>query len=136
MTPYNKWIGNDKISHFEKRYIFDAYFEAIKNYEHKHLNCIVRWFPTILGTKNSLGLTGLMQAVASRNYDAIDCLLAQGIDPNVMDKDGWTAKTWAVFMNDQESLKRLRGLTVLTHSIHNDVLGFGLFFVGTIMTKE
>jgi hypothetical protein len=53
-----------------------------------------------------------------------------------MDKDGWTAKTWAVFMNDQESLKRLRGLTVLTHSIHNDVLGFGLFSVGTIMTKE
>lgn len=120
-----------ELLHLEKRYVFDAYFEAIKNHEHKHLNRIVRWFPKVLRTKNSLGLTGLMQAVASRNYDAIDHLLAQGIDPNVMDKDGWTAKAWAVFMNDQESLKRLHGLTALTHSIHNDVAGLAIVTMGS-----
>lgn len=99
-----------------RRYVNSRYFDAIKTNDHKKLKQIVTLFPHILKSKNTLGLTGLMQAVASRNYDAITYLLNKGIDANVMDRDGWTAKAWAVLLNDFESMKRLRGLSVLSHS--------------------
>lgn len=113
-----------------QRYVSSRYFDAIKTHNHKKLKQIVTLFPHILKSKNTLGLTGLMQAVASRNYDAITYLLNKGIDPNIMDKDGWTAKAWAVLLNDFESMKRLRGLSVLSHSLHNDVSGLAIIAIG------
>lgn len=113
-----------------QRYVSSRYFDAIKTHNHKKLKQIVTLFPHILKSKNTLGLTGLMQAVASRNYDAITYLLNKGIDPNIMDKDGWTAKAWAVLLNDFESMKRLRGLSVLSHSLHNDVSGLAIVAIG------
>ena len=80
---------------FIHRYANKQYFDSIKIHDHKKLKRIVALFPHILKSKNPLGLTGLMQAVASRNYDAITYLLNKGVDANVMDKDGWTAKAWA-----------------------------------------
>ena len=94
------------------------------------LRWIVRLFPMVLKMQNNLGFTGLMQAVVSKNYDAIDLLLKKGIDSNVLDSDGWSARGWAILMNDYESLKRLRGMGVLTHSLQNDIAGFGLLAVG------
>lgn len=99
-----------------QRYVNSRYFDAIKTNDHKKLKQIVTLFPHILKSKNTLGLTGLMQAVASRNYDAITYLLNKGIDANVMDRDGWTAKAWAVLLDDLESMRRLRGLSVLSNS--------------------
>lgn len=113
-----------------QRYVYNRYFDAIKTHNHKKLKQIVTLFPHILKSKNTLGLTGLMQAVASRNYDAITYLLNKGIDPNIMDQDGWTAKAWAVLLNDFESMKRLRGLSVLSHSLHNDVSGLAIVAIG------
>lgn len=113
-----------------QRYVYSRYFDAIKTHDHKKLKQIVTLFPHILKSKNTLGLTGLMQAVASRNYDAITYLLNKGIDPNVMDQDGWTAKAWAVLINDFESMKRLRGLSVLSHSLHNEVSGLAIIAIG------
>ncbi|MDO9305425.1 MAG: ankyrin repeat domain-containing protein [Sulfuricurvum sp.] len=113
-----------------ERYVNSRYFDAIKTHDHKKLKQIVKWYPRIIKSKNTLGLTGLMQAVASRNYDAITYLLNKGIDPNVMDQDGWTAKAWAVLLNDFESMKRLRGLSVLSHSLHNDVSGLAIVAIG------
>lgn len=112
------------------RYVYSRYFDAIKTHNHKKLKQIVTLFPHILKSKNTLGLTGLMQAVASRNYDAITYLLNKGIDPNVIDQDGWTAKAWAVLLNDFESMKRLRGLSVLSHSLHNDVSALAIVAIG------
>jgi ankyrin repeat protein len=113
-----------------RRYVYSRYFDAIKTHDHKKLKQIVTLFPHILKSKNTLGLTGLMQAVASRNYAAITYLLNKGIDPNVMDQDGWTAKAWAVLLNDFESMKRLRGLSVLSHSLHNEVSGLAIVAIG------
>ena len=113
-----------------RRYVYSRYFDAIKTHDHKKLKQIVTLFPHILKSKNTLGLTGLMQAVASRNYVAITYLLNKGIDPNVMDQDGWTAKAWAVLLNDFESMKRLRGLSVLSHSLHNEVSGLAIVAIG------
>lgn len=119
-----------------RRYFHDSYFAAIKTHNHPKLKRILKWYPHVTKTKNSLGLTGLMQAVASRNYKAITLLLQSGIDPNVMDQDGWTAKAWAIFMNDHESLKRLSRISVLTHSLHNDVFGMSMLGVGTTLTAR
>jgi ankyrin repeat protein len=114
-----------------RRYVYSRYFDAIKAHDHKKLKQIVRWHPYVIKSRNALGLTGLMQAVASRNYDAITYLLNKGIDPNIMDQDGWTAKAWAVLLNDFESMKRLRGMSVLSHSTHNDLSGLAIVAVGS-----
>lgn len=108
-----------------KRYVNDIYFNAIKTHDHKKLNYVIACFPRIIKFKNSLGLTGLMQAVASRNYEAITYLLGKGIDANVMDRDGWTAKAWAVLLNDLESMKRLTGLSILSDSSGLVILSIG-----------
>jgi ankyrin repeat protein len=108
-----------------RRYVNSRYFDAIKTNDHKKLKQIVTFFPHILKSKNTLGLTGLMQAVASRNYDAITYLLTKGIDANVMDRDGWTAKAWAVLLNDFVSMKRLKGLSVLAHSSGLAIVAIG-----------
>lgn len=108
-----------------RRYVNSKYFDAIKSNDHKKLKRIVTLFPRILKSKSPLGLTGLMQAVASRNYDAITYLLNQGIDANVMDRDGWTAKAWAVLLNDFESMRRIRGLSVLSHSPSLAIVSIG-----------
>jgi ankyrin repeat protein len=110
---------------FIQRYVKSQYFDAIKTNNHKKLKQIVTWFPHILKSKNTLGLTGLMQAVALQNYDAITYLLNKGADANVMDQDGWTAKAWAVLLNDFESMRRLRGLSVLSHSLSLAIVGMG-----------
>lgn len=110
---------------FMRRYVNGRYFDAIKTNDHKKLKQIVTLFPHVLKSKNTLGLTGLMQAVASRNYDAITYLLNKGADANVMDQDGWTAKAWAVLLNDFESMKRLRGLSVISHSLSLAIVGMG-----------
>jgi ankyrin repeat protein len=114
-----------------RRYASSRYFDAIKTHDHKKLKQILRWHPHIIKSKNTLGLTGLMQAVASRNYDAITYLLNKGIDPNVMDQDGWTAKAWAVLLNDFESMRRLRGVSVLSHSEDNDLSGLAIVAMGS-----
>jgi ankyrin repeat protein len=100
-------------------------------HDHKKLKKIVTWFPHTIKSKNTLGLTGLMQAVASRNYDAITYLLNKGINANVMDQDGWTAKAWAVLLDDFESIRRLRGVSVLSHSLHNDLSGLAIIAIGS-----
>jgi ankyrin repeat protein len=69
--------------------------------------------------------------VASRNYDAITYLLNKGINANVMDQDGWTAKAWAVLLDDFESIRRLRGVSVLSHSLHNDLSGLAIIAIGS-----
>jgi ankyrin repeat protein len=43
-------------------------------------------------------MTSVMQAVASRNYEAIDLLLDFGADINAVDKDGGSVKAWAFFL--------------------------------------
>lgn len=112
------------------------YFDAIRMHKQRKLKLILQCYPSMINVKNSLGLNGLMQAVASRNYDAIATLLQSGIDPNVMDQDGWTAKAWALLMNDHESLNRLGKISVLTHSLHNDVYGMSMIGIGTMLSKK
>ncbi len=116
---------------FIRRYVNSRYFDAIKTNDHKKLKQIVTLFPHVLKSKNTLGLTGLMQAVASRNYDAITYLLNKGVDANVMDRDGWTAKAWAVLLDDFESMRRLRGVSVLSHTLHNDLSGLAIVAIGS-----
>lgn len=87
----------------------------------KNLIKLSRYFHTYSNRKTDL----VMQAVASRNYDVITYLLNKGIDANLMDRDGWTAKAWAVLLNDSESMKRLRGLSVLSHSSGLAIVAIG-----------
>lgn len=112
------------------------YFDAIRTHKQRKLKLILKCYPSLIKVKNPLGLNGLMQAVASRNYEAITTLLQFRIDTNVMDEDGWTAKSWAIFMNDHESLNRLSKISVLTHSLHNDVCGMSMVGIGTMLSDK
>lgn len=42
------------------------------------------------------GMTALMQASASGQYDVVKRLLKAGVNQNMQDKDGWTALMWAM----------------------------------------
>ncbi len=91
----------------------EAFFESIVDKDMETTETMLRSKPELVNSRNESGLTPLMQAIAVRNHPAIDLLLANGADVNAVDGDGWGAKAWAIFVQDQIALMKMRGLTVL-----------------------
>lgn len=53
--------------------------------------------------------TLLHEAVHYANHELLALLLTHGGDPNVADQDGWGPLHWAYVMDDQKSIKLLKG---------------------------
>ena len=55
------------------------------------------------------GVTPLMGAVICKNSTALRLLIQHGADVNHIDLEGWTAMSWAIFVQNQEAQKILTG---------------------------
>ncbi len=92
-------------------------FDAIDRKENDKVLALM----LLLQQTNERGLTPLMDAVLSKNYDAMRLMLRHGANPNQTDVDGWSAKSWAVFIQDRTAQRILSKASVLIRS--EDVSG-------------
>jgi len=108
----------------------EDFFDAISNNRHEEISDFIINNQELLESCNDRGLTPLMHAVASKNHDAMKMLLSNGVNATIADSDGWTAYSWAVFIQDREAQKILsRYTSVLINS--RDVSGvvFGMSII-------
>lgn len=105
-------------------------FMAIDQKDNDKVLALVVYDNYILKCKNRNGLTPLMDAVISKNYEAMRLMLLHGANPNQTDEDGWSAKSWAIFIQDKEAQKILSRVSVLSHS--DDISGAVLGSMGMI----
>ncbi len=101
-------------------------FSAIDKRDHHKLLAFIITDRSLLEQPSSKGLTPLMDATISKNYDAMRLLIQHGANVNASDGDGWTAKSWAVFIQDKTAQRILSKASVLSRS--DDISGatFGL----------
>ena len=101
-------------------------FASIDSGDVSKILALIVWDNSLLSQTNEKGLTPLMDATISKKYDVMRLLLLHGANMSQRDKDGWTAKSWAVFIQDKEALKILSRVSVLSNT--DDVSGvvFGL----------
>jgi len=108
----------------------ENFFDAITNNRHEEISDFIINNPELLESCNDRGLTPLMHAVASKNHDAMKILLSNGANATVADSDGWTAYSWAVFIQDREAQKILSGYTsVLISSCDVNGAVFGMSII-------
>jgi len=96
-------------------------FEAIDAKDNQRVLALIVFHGEMLNAANERGLTPLMDAVISKNYDAMRLLILHGVDVNHRDPDGWTAKSWAIFIQDREAQRILSKASVVSHS--DDISG-------------
>ena len=101
-------------------------FEAIDKDNLERVLALIVYDRSILQCKNKNGLTPLMDAVIGKKYDAVRLLLLHGANTNQRDQDGWTAKSWAVFIQDKTAQKILSKASVLCQSDNMSGAVFGL----------
>ncbi len=87
-------------------------FDAIDRKENDKVLALM----LLLQQTNERGLTPLMDAVLSKNYDAMRLMLRPDANPNQTDADGWSAKSWAVFIQDRTAQRILSKASVLIRS--------------------
>ncbi|NOR56614.1 MAG: hypothetical protein GQ531_10480 [Sulfurovum sp.] len=80
--------------------IKDVFYDAIKQNDNHTVTTMIASKPNLMEELNEQGLTPLMQAVTAKNYTAIEILISNGADVSRADEDGWTARTWAIFIKD------------------------------------
>jgi len=88
-------------------------FKAIDCGDTEQVLALIVYDRSILKSKNRNGLTPLMDAVIGKQYDVIQLLLLHEVDVNQRDEDGWTAKSWAIFIQDKKSQSMLSKVSVL-----------------------
>jgi ankyrin repeat protein len=96
-------------------------FKAIDKEDNEKILALIVYRREILRAVNRNGLTPLMDAVIGKKYDAMRLLLLHGADANQRDQDGWTAKSWAMFIQDKEAQKILSKASVLCNT--DDISG-------------
>jgi len=101
-------------------------FEAIDKGDLEKVLALIVYDKSILQCTNKNGLTPLMDAVIGKKYDVIRLLLLHGADISQRDQDGWTAKSWAVFIQDKTSQRILSKASVLCQSDDISGVAFGL----------
>jgi ankyrin repeat protein len=101
-------------------------FASIDRGDVSKILALIVWDNSLLSQTNEKGLTPLMDATIGKKYDVMHLLLLHGANMSQTDEDGWTAKSWAVFIQDKEALKILSRVSVLSNT--DDVSGvvFGL----------
>ncbi len=88
-------------------------FNAIDKGDTEKVLALIVYDRSLLQRRNSNGLTPLMDAVIGKQYDVIRLLLLHGADVNQRDQDGWTAKSWAMFIQDKKSQSMLSKISIL-----------------------
>lgn len=119
--------------HFElfnsmlRKYEIEKLFSAIRKQENNLVISYITAGPSLIESVDYRGITPLMQAVAVRNYAVIQYLLQVGVDTSRRDSDGWTARTWATFINDKKAKTILANKSaILIDSSDNSGAIFGL----------
>ncbi|MCK5536223.1 MAG: hypothetical protein KAI79_05305 [Bacteroidales bacterium] len=105
----------------------ELFHDAIKqNNNHTIKKMIVNNY-SLIEKLNEMGLTPLMQAVVSKNHGAIEILLSNGADALRIDKDGWSARTWAIFIKDTKAQQLLsQNSSILINSNDSSAAMFGV----------
>lgn len=101
--------------------LVEELFAAINTDNNERVLALIVTDNRILTQTNERGLTALMDATIGKKYDAMRLLLLHGANVNQQDEDGWTAKSWAVFVQDTEALKILSKTSVLSNT--DDISG-------------
>ena len=104
----------------------DQLFSAIDKRDHHKLLALIITDRNLIDHPNSRGLSPLMDATISKNYDAMRLLIQHGANVNALDGDGWTAKSWAVFIQDKTAQRILSKASVLSRSDDISGAAFGL----------
>ena len=78
----------------------EVFHDAIKQNDNHTVTTMIASKPNLMEELNEQGLTPLMQAVAAKNYAAIEILIVNGADVSRVDADGWSARAWAIFIKD------------------------------------
>lgn len=104
----------------------EMFFQTICEHNKNTLISLINEDITLLSKLNSHNLTPLMSAVASKNYFAIELFLKYGANPNYTDEDGWSALTYAIFINDIKSMSLLKSSKILIDSPDNSGVMFYL----------
>jgi len=82
-------------------------FLAIDTGDTDKVLAMIVYAPNLLSFTNRNGLTPLMDATISKQYDIMRLLLLHGANVGQRDRDGWTAYSWAIFIQDMEAQKIL-----------------------------
>ena len=110
-------------------------FSAIEQHDQQKLLALIVLNRALIEQSNARGNTPLMDAVIGKNYDAMRLLIQHGAKINRKDCDGWTAYSWAVFVQDREAQKILAkaGRTVAVCD-SEDISGaaFGMMASGAV----
>ncbi len=105
---------------------FKELLQAIESKDCVSIELILQYKLTNPNRRNRDCATPLMLAAGKANSGAVKILLEYGADPNLTDKDGWSAKTWAIFRGDQETIKHFQGLSIFSTSrkgFSNSIMG-------------
>ena len=112
----------------------EIFHDAIKQNDNHTVTTMIASKPDLIEKLNKQGLTPLMKAVASKNYGTNEILILNGADVSRIDEDGWTARTWAIFIKDIKAQQLLsHHSSILINS--NDSNG-ALFGVVAINQRE
>ena len=99
-------------------------FNAIERDDREKVLALVVLYQGIANQKNRQGITSLMDAVISKKYEMMRLLLLHGADSKIRDHDGWTAYSWATFIQDKEAQKILsKALRYCVVSNSDDISG-------------
>ena len=105
----------------------ETFHDAIKESDNHTVTTMIVSKPDLIEKLDEKGLTPLMKAFAAKNYGAIEILISNGADVSRIDEDGWTARTWAIFIKDIKSQKLLsHHSSILINSNDSSGALFGL----------
>ncbi len=105
----------------------EVFHYAIKQSDNYTVTMMITSKSNLIEELNEQGLTPLMQAVAAKNYGAIEILISNGADVSRIDEDGWTARTWAIFIKDIKAQQLLsHNSSILINSNDSSGALFGL----------
>ena len=102
-------------------------FSAIERDDREKILALAVLYQDIINQKNRQGLTPLMDAVISRKYEIMRLLLLHGAIANIRDHDGWTAYSWAIFIQDKEAQKILSKASRYNVVSHSDDISGAIF---------
>ena len=84
-----------------------CFFKAIETHDHQKMVAMMVSNPVLIEHSDAQGNTPLMNAVICKNNEAVRLLILHGANINRKDLDGWTAFSWAFFVQNTKARKIL-----------------------------